>query len=74
MKKSWDYLELNDFACPPVMLKAGAVLPPISRKNRLREPSTFNFSFQTNRFFTGRDLHKTKIFELEYFEFRTIHM
>ena len=50
MKKSWDYLELNDFACPPVMLKAGAVLPPGSQKQVLSEASPDNFSSKTNRF------------------------
>ena len=40
--KAWDALELNDFACPPIMLSAGAVLPPKSRKQLMRGASSLN--------------------------------
>ena len=41
-RKAWDALELNDFACPPIMLSAGAVLPPKSRKQLMRGASSLN--------------------------------
>ena len=40
--KAWNALELNDFACPPIMLSAGAVLPPKSRKQLMRGTSSIN--------------------------------
>ena len=37
-KKSWEMIQLNDFACPPIMVKAGAVLPQGSKHQIFRPP------------------------------------
>ena len=49
-QKSWDVIQLNDFACPPIMLKAGAVLPSSSKGHFLREPSANNLNLKSKRY------------------------
>ena len=56
--KAWDALELNDFACPPIMLSAGAVLPPKSRKQLMRGASSINVDSKKIRRYISIETHQ----------------